>query len=97
MRAEQYIDSLAASGRYHFTTSDAIEAIGCNDDAVRAKTAAESHNVTSFNWSNTVPLSALVDKGPKGDSSSAIGVIDQNNSKVLQGCQDAKADLTAGP
>ena len=37
MRAEQYIDSLAASGRYHFTTSAAIEAIGGGDDAVRAQ------------------------------------------------------------
>ncbi|MCA9642276.1 MAG: type IV toxin-antitoxin system AbiEi family antitoxin [Myxococcales bacterium] len=37
MRAEQYIDSLAASGRHHFTTSDAIEAIGGSDDAARAQ------------------------------------------------------------
>jgi len=37
MRAEQYIDSLAASGRHHFTTSAAIEAIGGSDDAVRAQ------------------------------------------------------------
>ena len=37
MRAEQYIDSLAATGSHHFTTSAAIEAIGGNDDAVRAQ------------------------------------------------------------
>jgi len=37
MRAEQYIDSLVASGRYHFTTAAAIDAIGGSDDAVRAK------------------------------------------------------------
>lgn len=37
MRAEQYIDDLAAQGRHHFTTSAAIEAIGGNDDAVRAQ------------------------------------------------------------
>lgn len=37
MRAELYIDSLAASGRHHFTTSDVIEAVAGNDDAVRAQ------------------------------------------------------------
>ncbi|PIE24665.1 MAG: hypothetical protein CSA62_02200 [Planctomycetota bacterium] len=37
MRAEQYINSLAANGRHHFTNSDAIEAIGGNDYAVRAQ------------------------------------------------------------
>lgn len=37
MRAEQYIDSLAASGRHHFTTAAAIEAIGSSEDAVRAQ------------------------------------------------------------
>ena len=36
MRAEQYIDDLAASGRHHFTTTAAFEAIGGSDDAVRA-------------------------------------------------------------
>ena len=37
MRAEEYIDSLAARGRGHFTTADAVEAIGGSDDAVRAQ------------------------------------------------------------
>jgi predicted transcriptional regulator of viral defense system len=37
MRAEQYIDSLVASGRHHFTTSAAIEVVGGSDDAVRAQ------------------------------------------------------------
>lgn len=37
MRAEQYIDDLVASGRHHFTTAAAIEAIGGSDDAVRAQ------------------------------------------------------------
>lgn len=37
MRAEQYIDSLAASGRHTFTTTAAVEAIGGSEDAVRAQ------------------------------------------------------------
>ncbi len=37
MRAEQYIDSLAATGRRHFTTQAAIETIGGSEDAVRAQ------------------------------------------------------------
>ncbi len=37
MRGEQYIDGLAASGRYHFTTEAAIDAIEGSDDAVRAQ------------------------------------------------------------
>ncbi|HMR06377.1 MAG TPA: type IV toxin-antitoxin system AbiEi family antitoxin [Polyangiaceae bacterium] len=37
MRVEQYIEDLAASGRHHFTTAAAIEAIGGSDDAVRAQ------------------------------------------------------------
>ncbi len=37
MRAEQYIDDLAASGRGHFTTAAAMEAIGGSEDAVRAQ------------------------------------------------------------
>ena len=37
MRAEHYIDSLVATGRHHFTTSAAIEAIGGSADAVRAQ------------------------------------------------------------
>ena len=37
MRAEDYIEDLAAHGRYHFTTYDAVQAIGGNDAAVRAQ------------------------------------------------------------
>lgn len=37
MRAEQYIDSLVESGRHHFTTSTAVEAIGGGEAAVRAQ------------------------------------------------------------
>lgn len=37
MQAQQYIDHLAAGGRRHFTTADAIEAFGGNDNAVRAR------------------------------------------------------------
>ncbi len=37
MRAEEYIESLAATGRNTFTTTAAIEAIGGSDDAVRAQ------------------------------------------------------------
>lgn len=37
MRAEQYIDALVASGRHHFTTTAAMEAIDGSDDAVRAQ------------------------------------------------------------
>lgn len=37
MRAEQYIDDLVASGRHHFTTEAAVEAIGAGEDAVRAQ------------------------------------------------------------
>ncbi len=37
MRAEQFIDALAAGGRHHFTTHAAIEAIGGSAEAVRAQ------------------------------------------------------------
>ena len=37
MRAGEYIRDLAASGSYHFTTADAIEAIGGSAPAVRAQ------------------------------------------------------------
>jgi len=37
MRAIEYIRDLAASGTYHFTTADAIKAIGGNSPAVRAQ------------------------------------------------------------
>ena len=37
MRASEYIRDLAASGAYHFTTADAIKAIGGNPPAVRAQ------------------------------------------------------------
>lgn len=37
MRAQEYIDSLAEAGRYHFSTAAAIEAMGGDDDAVRAQ------------------------------------------------------------
>ncbi len=37
MRADQYIDDLAASGSHHFTTAAAMEAIGGSEDAVRAQ------------------------------------------------------------
>jgi len=37
MRAEEYIEDLAAHGRYHFTTDDALGAIGGSGAAVRAQ------------------------------------------------------------
>jgi len=37
MRASEYIRALAASGSYHFTTADAIRAVGGNPPAVRAQ------------------------------------------------------------
>lgn len=37
MRAEEYIECLAAHGRYHFTTGNALEAIGGSDAAVSAQ------------------------------------------------------------
>jgi predicted transcriptional regulator of viral defense system len=37
MRASRYIKDLAANGSYHFTTADAIKAIGGNLPAVRAQ------------------------------------------------------------
>lgn len=37
MRVGEYIRDLAASGTYHFTTADAIKAIGGNPPAVRAQ------------------------------------------------------------
>ncbi|MDP2958006.1 MAG: type IV toxin-antitoxin system AbiEi family antitoxin [Longimicrobiales bacterium] len=37
MRAEEYLADLAAQGRYHFTTDNAVEAIGGRDTAVRAQ------------------------------------------------------------
>lgn len=37
MRASEYIRDLAARGSYHFTTANAIEAIGGNPPAVRAQ------------------------------------------------------------
>ena len=37
MRAREYIQELAANGRHHFTTADAIEAIGVRPPAVRAQ------------------------------------------------------------
>lgn len=37
MRAEQYIDALAESGKHYFTTAAATAALGGNDDAVRAQ------------------------------------------------------------
>lgn len=37
MRAEEYIEALAAKGRHHFTTADAVKAIGGGEDAVRAQ------------------------------------------------------------
>jgi len=37
MRAEEYIEDLAAEGRYHFNTNDALEAIGGTGAAVRAQ------------------------------------------------------------
>ena len=37
MRAEEYIEDLAAHGRYHFTTGNALEAIGGSDAAVSAQ------------------------------------------------------------
>ncbi len=37
MRARDYIQELAANGRHHFTTADAIEAIGGRPPAVRAQ------------------------------------------------------------
>ncbi len=37
MRAEEYIEDLAANGRYHFTTADALGAIGGSGAAVRAQ------------------------------------------------------------
>ncbi len=37
MRASEYIRDLAASGSYHFTTADAIKAIGGSPPAVRAQ------------------------------------------------------------
>lgn len=37
MRAEQYIDTLAATGRSHFTTEAAVAAIGGSEAAVRAQ------------------------------------------------------------
>jgi hypothetical protein len=43
MRAEQYIEDLVASGRHHFTTAAAIEAIGGSDDAVRAQLRRLKH------------------------------------------------------
>jgi len=37
MRADRYIEDLAAHGRHHFTTADAMNAIGGSDVAVRAQ------------------------------------------------------------
>ena len=37
MRAKEYIEDLAAHGRYHFTTEDALGAISGSDAAVRAQ------------------------------------------------------------
>ncbi len=37
MRAEEYIDDLAAHGRYHFTTDNALKVIGGSGAAVRAQ------------------------------------------------------------
>ena len=37
MRAEEYIEDLAAHGRYHFTTGNALEAIGGSNAAVSAQ------------------------------------------------------------
>ncbi|MFC2172829.1 type IV toxin-antitoxin system AbiEi family antitoxin [Acidobacteriota bacterium] len=37
MRAREYIRNLAASGRHHFTTADALESVAGNPDAVRAQ------------------------------------------------------------
>ena len=37
MRAEEYIEDLAAHGRYHFTTDNALDAIGGSRAAVRAQ------------------------------------------------------------
>ncbi len=37
MRAKEYIEDLAAKGRYHFTTDNALEAIGGSGAAVRAQ------------------------------------------------------------
>ena len=43
MRADQYLDSLVASGRHHFTTAAAIEALGGSADAVRAQLRRLKH------------------------------------------------------
>ncbi len=37
MHAEPYIEELAAQGRYHFTTQEALQALGGTDIAVRAQ------------------------------------------------------------
>ncbi len=37
MHAAQYIEALAARGRHHFTTADAVAAVGGSEDAVRAQ------------------------------------------------------------
>ncbi len=43
MRAEEYIEDLAAEGRYHFTTDNALKAIGGSDAAVRAQLRRLKH------------------------------------------------------
>jgi predicted transcriptional regulator of viral defense system len=43
MRVSEYVRNLAASGSYHFTTSDAIEAIGSSPPAVRAQLRRLKH------------------------------------------------------
>jgi predicted transcriptional regulator of viral defense system len=37
MRAQDYLEDLASQGRYHFTTTSAVEALGVSEVAVRAQ------------------------------------------------------------
>ena len=62
-------------------------------DAAKAKTAAEAETVRIFDHTATVPVSALVDKGPKGSESASNGVNTAHNATVLAGCQRAKKAL----
>ncbi len=62
-------------------------------DQARAKTAAEAEGVRIFDYSDTVPVSALQDQGAKGSAAEAGAVIDTHNANVLAGCQRAQAAL----
>lgn len=65
-------------------------------DEARAKEAAEAEGVRIFDYSTTVPEASLEDQGAC-DRGTAETKINENNAKILGGCERAKTSLQASP